>query len=286
MKTIYNWRIWCVTDNQWKTVWDVNSPTSCPTNNAHQIDSTKTSIIDTISESYPLSSVGEKIAVHSSPKPNDPGKVSYIVWAGAGDNLTVNPHTLGDGEGLQFDFTPGTAMISRDLKFSPDFGKVWIHEPYLSYQNAGIGDYVTAYVVVEASQLQTMANKFMYIENNWVKPVPLDGSITPTHGFAATPRLMPRTFSHDGDWDYDGVNLLPNYTGTGNYKISDIDRYVHKFVNKIMISGNSPYFALTSDESIELPAGYSLRVEVHNVSNTTWNASVFVEIYREMTNKP
>lgn len=285
-KTIYKWRVWCVTENDWETIWSIEEPTVCPTNVNHTIDSSKTTIIDTITEDFPLSDVGQKIAVHSSPKPNEVGKTSYIVWAGAGDDTVSDPNVLGNGDLLHFSLTPGTSMVSKDMKFSSDFGKVWIHEPYLSYTDAGTGDYVQAFVVVEPTLLQTFVDKFLYVDNNWVKPVPLDGSITPTHGFAATPRLMPRTFSHDGDWDYDGTNLIPNYAGTGGYKISDIERYVHRFVNKLPVCGSNPYFALTSDESIELPSGYALRIECHNVSNTTWYASVFVEVYREMTNKP
>lgn len=284
--TIYKWRVWCNTDNDWYEVWNPIEPSNCPQNSAHTIDETKTVIIDTISSTFPLSDVGDKIAVHSSPKPTEAGATTYVVWTGAGDDLTTDPHTLGEGELLQFQLTPGTSVLIKDFKCSPSFGKIWIHEAYLSYDDAGFGDYITAFVVAPASPLQTVANLSLYLDGHWVKPVPMDGSITPTHGFAANPSLLPRTFSHDGDWDWDGYQLTPNYAGGGGFKISDEDKYVHRFVNKIPIHGTNPYFTLTSDESSLLPPGYFLRVQAHNVSDTTWNASVFLEIYREMTNKP
>lgn len=284
--TIYKWRLWCTTDNAWFEVWSPTEPTNCPDNSAHSIDTTKTSILDKISEDFPLSDVGDKIAVHSSPKPAELGKTVYVVWTGSGDDLTTDPHTLGNGELLQFQMTPGTALVTKDLKFSPSFGNAWIHEAYLSYETAGFGDYITAFVVAPASPLQTVANLMLYLDGTWVKAVPTDGSITPTHGFAGTPSLLPRTFSHDGNWDWDGTTLSPNYTNTGGYKISHEEKYIHRFVNKIPLHGTNPYFTLTSDESSLLPPGYFLRIEAHNVSNTIWNASVFLEIYREMTNKP
>jgi hypothetical protein len=41
-----------------------------------------------------------------------------------------------------------------------------------------------------------------------------------------------------------------------------------------------------SDESSLLPDGYFLRIEAYNMSDTEWNASVFIEVFREMTSKP
>lgn len=53
MTSYYKYRIRCTTDNQYE-YWILSSsasvPTVCPTNTAHTIDSTQTSIVDTISE--------------------------------------------------------------------------------------------------------------------------------------------------------------------------------------------------------------------------------------------
>jgi hypothetical protein len=48
--TLYKWKIYCVTDSTYEYIWlDENQPepTTCPTNTAHTIDATQTSIVET-----------------------------------------------------------------------------------------------------------------------------------------------------------------------------------------------------------------------------------------------
>ena len=113
------------------------------------------------------------------------------------------------------------------------------------------------------------------------------GAGTGTHGFAGTPVLIPRGFSNDGEWDYDGTTLTPNVGGTGKFRISTVDTPAHRFVNKIPCYGDcSTYFSMTSDETAELNPGYYIEATVYNTSNTTWHLSVLLEIYRERTVDP
>lgn len=234
----------------------------------------------------------KKLAVHTSYKPKLPGVTTYAIWAGAGDDITASPGGgLGEGELLDFEMTPQTGsppttqIVTKDVKFHPAHGRIWLHEGYLRFSGGGHNDYITSDVVADATPVQTFVDKILYIEDNWIKYAV--GSPNPaTHGWGGTPVLIPRTYANDGDWDYDGVNLTPNFTGTGGYKISDIERAVHRYINRIPCCGDSPYFSMTSDETTELPAGYFIRIHAHNVSNTTWNASVLMEIYRERTHQP
>ena len=46
MTTIYLYRVYCVTDSTYETIWAEDEPTTCPVNTAHTIDATKTAIID------------------------------------------------------------------------------------------------------------------------------------------------------------------------------------------------------------------------------------------------
>lgn len=129
-------------------------------------------------------------------------------------------------------------------------------------------------------------NLDLIIENNWVKPAP-DGPGTGTHGFAGSPRLIPRTYSKDGDWDYDGTSLIPNMIHTGNYRISDIEQHVHKYINRIPLVGTTnTHVPFSSDDTSLLPVGYFIRVKCVNASNSSWKATVFMEIYRERTHVP
>lgn len=127
----------------------------------------------------------------------------------------------------------------------------------------------------------------MITPDNWV--VSASGSPSnATHGFAGNPILIPRTKSKDGDWDYDPVNgLVPNLNGTGAYKISSIERVVHKYINHIPTHMDSyGYTRLTSDEAAYLPPGYFLRIIIENRSDSNWNCCLFMEVYREQTAVP
>jgi hypothetical protein len=232
----------------------------------------------------PISPDTNKLAVQASAKPLITNKTTYAIWAGAGDNLST--HEIGGGELLNFDMVPGQATTTKSIKFDSLHGRVWINEGYLRFENAGSGDYVSSTINAPATQLQQLVNLDLIVEDNWVK-YSSSGPGTGTHGFAATPVLVPRTFSNDGDWDYDGTNLLPNFAGTGAYKISDIDRVVHRYVNHIPCRGTcSVYFNMASDDTAELVYPYFISITFYNVSNTTWNAQVLMEIYRERTVVP
>jgi len=236
----------------------------------------------------PLSELGNKLAIHSSTKPAPPGnKEFYLVWTGAGDDVQSTPNVIGDGQMLQFTLTTGKPTESIEVHFSPDFGDVYVHEGYAKWENGGAGDYLEADVIASATPLQTVANKDLEIVDNWVK-LAAGGPGTGTHGFAASPTLIKRSKSKDGNWDFSAeTGLVPNISATGLYKISDIERAVHHYFNKIPTRGNSyGYENLTSDESAWLPPGYFIRVTANNVSDSDWLACVFMEVFREQTAVP
>ena len=47
MSTVYKYRIHCVTDNTQEFIWSESTPTACPTNTAHTIDTDSIVIIET-----------------------------------------------------------------------------------------------------------------------------------------------------------------------------------------------------------------------------------------------
>ena len=235
----------------------------------------------------PISDIdGKKLAVHPSYKPIGDEKTTYVVWAGAGDDMITGD--IGDGEVMEFNMTTGTSYIEKDIKFHPDNGRVWIHEGYLKFEGGGLGDYLCAIFISEATPLQQAVNLDLEVTDNWIK-LAAGGPGTGTHGWADPTKivLIPRGFSEDGDWDYDGTNLTPNTGGTGGYKISDIQREVHEFINHIPCLGScQTFFSMSSDETAELVENYFIRVCAHNVSDTNWTAACIMEIYRERTAKP
>lgn len=240
--------------------------------------------VETIPVEIPsvISEVGKKIATHQSAKPIADGKEFYVVWTGAGDDLST--HDIGQGELLQFKLASGTAELSKKVYFDPLFGDTYIHEAYIKFHGGGLGDYIHADMIAEASVLQQVANLDLILDGNEVKYSP-GGPGTGTHGFAATPTLIKRSMSMDGAWDYNSTNgLLPNMTNTGKYKIMDVDYLAHRYINKIPCLGDSyGYTMVSSDETAYCPPGYHINITAHNVSDGNWNCTVFMEIFREST---
>ena len=227
-------------------------------------------------------SQGNKVAVHASSKPMIEGKNFYATWVGAGDDPDTGE--ICGGDLLVFDIpeSQDDSTVSKVVKFHPSNGEVYLYDGYIKWQGAGVGDYCTVEVIAEASQLQTVANLDLIVENNWVKYA---GPGAGTHGFAANPVLVPRTFSRDGDWDFSSATgLVPNFEGTGSFKISPIERTVHTFVNKMPLLGDSAnYLELNSEESTFLPPGFYIRVSVHNASPGAVQATILMYIYRQQT---
>ena len=236
----------------------------------------------------PISSLdGQKLSVHSSPKPEPDGVTTYAVWVGSGDDPQLaEDASLGAGELLDFSMTTGNATETKDIYFDARHGGIWVHEAYIKYEDAGLGCSITADVIAPATAVQTSVDKDYNIVNDWLVYA---GAGLGTHGLGGFPVLIPRSYSMDGDWNYDGVNLTPNMAGTGEYKITAIERIVHRYINRIPLYGSTTnYFTLSSDESAELPVnlGYFMRVTIDNASDSNWHLCAIMEIFRERTYMP
>jgi hypothetical protein len=293
MTDLFKYRVWCETEQAYKYTWDETEPTTCPDNNSHSLDTTKTTVVQTIIEDLPFSRhLENKLAVHASSKPEPEGISTYAIWAGSGDDPSLpEDESLGAGDLLAFNMTYGNPSEVKDIKFDPRHGRVWIHEAYVKFENGGVADYLTADVMAPATPLQQAVDLNYYVEDGWLKYYtggsPLPGSPPiELYGLAGTPVLVERSFSKDGDWDYDGINLTPNFAGNGLYKITTIERPVHRYFNKVPLNGTSAtYFTMSSEETAELPValGYFIRVNVYNNSDSNWSISIIMEIYREKT---
>lgn len=285
--TVYKWQVWCTIESKWEYVWAENEPSLCPNDSAHPLDPTRTSIVETVTADTPKSEVGNKIWVHSSSKPEHEGKVFYVQWIGAGDDMTTGD--IGEGEILHFSNEPGVLHMQKDLKFHPDNGLVYLHEGYSCYENAGDGDYIDMFIMAEPTQVQPYANLDLIIDpNNGEVVYSPNGPGTGTHGFAATPVLVDRRFTKTGYWDYDEINSLrPNFTKTGEYDIYTTESIVHRLVVKVPVCGSSGGMRrLVSEDTTQLPSGYFVRLATTNTSNTNWHASFVVCVYREKTFTP
>jgi len=48
MATVNKYRVYCTTDSKYEYTWSETEPTTCPTNTAHSIDASKTTIVDQV----------------------------------------------------------------------------------------------------------------------------------------------------------------------------------------------------------------------------------------------
>ena len=89
----------------------------------------------------------------------------------------------------------GTPITTVDVKFDHTaFGRIWVHEAYLKFTDAGEGDYILADMVAMGCPLQQSINLDLELDGDLVK-FAAGGPGTGTHGFAGTPALIPRIFS-------------------------------------------------------------------------------------------
>lgn len=242
-----------------------------------------------LSDVLPISDLdGIKVAVHSSSKPVINNSNIYVVWSSSGDDPDTG--MICGGQILDFGLIPGVSEQIIDVKFDQMMnGRVWISEGYLKFNNGGPGDYMNAEVISSATPLQTSINLDLIVDVNGFIMYSTGGPGTGTHGFADASKitLIPCSYSKNGGWDYDGVNLIPNMSNIGAYKLSMNEEIVHRYINKISCRGScSSYFSLSSNETSEILHNYFLRISAYNISNTTWNSSVIMELYRERTYNP
>jgi len=240
----------------------------------------------------------KKLAVHPSYKPDVNGITTYAVWGGAGDQLDGNLDLVADGEiggGPMLHLSCKTidTEVTAVAKFHTDNGRIWLHEAYVKFDGGPEGAYLSGGIVAMGTPLQQLGGLDLEITNNIISYA-VGGPGTGTHGFADADKivLVPRSFSHDGEWNYDplGTPPLTPAAGDGEYRIYDEDTMVHRFVNRISCRGSSPYFSITSDETTELPKHYYVQVSARREDDSAfgvdWYASILLEIYRERTYKP
>lgn len=228
-------------------------------------------------------SQGDKVATYVSSKPLVAGKTFYATWTGAGDNPTTGE--IAGGDLLTFVFGTEDTELNKSARFHPDNGEVYLHDGYIKWEGAHIGDYITVRICSDATLLQQAANLDLILDGEWIQYSP-SGPGTGTHGFAATPTLVPRSYSLDGDWDYTTAGgLVPNFDGTGSFKMANIKKAVHTFVNKMpLIGASESYMKLFSEESTLLPAGFSMDITVYcSDGSGTLQASTIIYVYRQQT---
>ena len=235
------------------------------------------------------SGTDRKIATHTSTKPIVDGKTYYATWAGAGDDMATGE--AGAGPLAVVEIATANTDGMQDAHFHPDNGEVHLFDGYIQWEGAGVGDEICVEVRAAPSPVidHTVSLDLVVDGDGWVS-YSQSGPGTGTHGFAGVPSLIVRSFSKDGEWDYSSATgLVPNFAGTGHYKISTQDKLVHRFVNRLpMIASSYGIFSIDSTEATLVPQGLYVRMHAHTGDNPTGNLKVscMMMLWREVTGQP
>lgn len=144
---LFKYKVWCVVENIYVSVWGENEPTVCPNNNTHSIDSNKTQIIDQQLDIVPRDPSGKE-RVHQTSRPL--GLKTF--FTGAGDDITditdigngtlyTTKHFIGDDL---------TTLIYLDLNIVEN--ETWLHEGYIVWKNCDL-DIVTLELVNQVTEI-------------------------------------------------------------------------------------------------------------------------------------
>ena len=226
-------------------------------------------------------SQGNKIAAHVSAKPIINGKAFYATWTGAGDHVTTGQ--IAGGDKLTFSFDAGINQVTRVMRFHENNGDAYLFDGYIKWHGATVNDWIDVDICADGTALQQVANLDLIINGDWIEYV---GPGAGTHGFAATPILLPRSYSKDGEWDYSpSTGLIPNFTSTGGFKISTEIKTVHTFINNMpLLDAASDYMKFWSQESTLLPQGYYMDMRVNCPDGDgDLELSATILMYRERT---
>lgn len=116
MTTLYHYKIWCTTENDYIFTWMTEPPTTCPNNNGHTVDTNSIILIETVSE--------QAVTIK---QPTDGyfmiEHYEFPIPSGTpGDTVTIN-HVMDDTVLLWitgFDGTPESVGDKFDVVVNPD----------------------------------------------------------------------------------------------------------------------------------------------------------------------
>lgn len=282
--------------------WAESTPLVCPNTAAHDIDLSKTSIMESQLEDEKRDTSG-KLRVHQTSRPlgtkvhftsrgDDPSNVNDV---GGGISLDFH-HTLDDPDGLQH---------VKYLDFNTIENLTYIHEGYVSWTNCDF-DEVTLEVVPRSVTTIPAADTGYFVNPAApyiVLPAALAGGqsnvdINEDLGNPSTPGLvfMPEAGDPqfgkpaaywDADWNTSNKrfeNIRPMPAGDGKYNIFTMEIVFSRFANHIQLVGDNAIPLKTSDTD---KLGHGMRIKFTIDTNVTddgdheWHIGCILTMHRE-----
>ena len=132
---VYQYRLWCETEQMHKYVWGIETPTQCPTDPAHTITESKTAIVQIVGDECPTAADGKRIFI-----PDVFIEGDTMQWAGCGDH-TTNGRLAGPSIGMS---SESEGDESVEVQYND---RIRIVGGDYSVVAAEIGDYVKLEVI-------------------------------------------------------------------------------------------------------------------------------------------
>jgi len=289
--SLFKYRIWCNTESTWVESWDEETPTTCPNNNTHSIDTTKT-VITEQAEVEPRDPSG-KLRVHETSRPAG----AYTCFIGAGDDPT-DPGDIGNGTLITINHQQGG--VDPEVKYI-DFNildnPTYIHEGYIIWSDA-LFDTINLDVVTRYPGyiIDSTANTSFELNTTYGLIVPsLSGNVvftgnilSPTGGLVYMPlgdEGTRMTAFWNADWNSTTQmfeNLTPAPYGNGEYNIFAAEINLFRFINRLPLLGTG-FEKLQTADTQELGHGMRIRLSADTNGDHSWKVSFVATLYRNRT---
>lgn len=298
--TLNKYRVWCNTENMYYEIWGEIEPVACPNNSGHEIDSTKISIVDTLTEEEVRDPSG-KLRIHQTSRPIG----TKIHFTSRGDHIDYVTD-VGGGEQMRFDHHIGDPVDQISyIDFNLIENKSFIHEGYINWMGAKF-DTITLDIVPIVTPIEAAADTPYFVhpaEPYIILPKELAGGVSnydvtsdltqPRGGLIYMPQAGDVQFGRPPAYwnaDYNLTthlfeNISPAPNGDGEYNMFTVEFTMSRFANEIILMGNNSQLLKTSDTE-ELGQGMRIRLTSHtsitgeSEPDHEWSAGCVLTMHR------
>ncbi len=288
MTTLYQYRVWCETENSWVYLWDKETPTVCPNNNAHTINTDKIVVMAKKADQGPQDKSG-KTRIHQTSR-----KLGLrIMWFGEGDDSN-DVHKVGGGTPIIIDHTIGGGDSPLYVDFNVCNNESFIHEGYLTWKNCNM-DKLSLSLVPRVTAVQAGTNTNYNLYGGYMI-IPAAGNGTtdvtadltdPNAGLIFMPnddQGNPPTAFWNADYNpatklYE--NITPAPSGNGTYNMFSVEITFAKFMYNIPLLGDG-FIALNSSDTDEIGHGFRLKITpATNGDDHDWAVACIMCMHRD-----
>lgn len=197
-------------------------------------------------------------------------------WTSKGDNISTNQ--IGQGQTMVITNEVDLPEKQVDIEFLP--ASTYMHGGAVSWQDASVQDSISVEVIALATDIIAGGNLSVTIVDNKIVPTERGAG---THEIAGMPTVVDSK-GNTGYWNFSNGSLLEAPNQDGNVDLYTVDMAVACLVNNLPTVPTTSYGQnIKSENAWKVLPGYKFRFKTHNVSNTTWTATLSLAMFRKQT---